>query len=45
MEREGDDTERVLVDTFCIGHKGLPRPQDLKNFSSRYDQVNNNTKC
>ena len=40
MEKEGDDKERVLVDTFCIGHKGFPKTQDLENFSSRYNHVN-----
>ena len=41
MEKEGDDKERGLVDTFCIGHKGFPKTQDLENFSSRYNQVIN----
>ena len=44
MEKVGDNKERVLVDTFCMGHKGLPRTQDLEDFSSRYNQVNNNIK-
>ena len=44
MEKEGDDAERVLVDIFCIGHKGLPKTQDIENFSSRYNQVKNKIK-
>ena len=44
MEKEGDDKERVLVDTFCIGHKGLPKTQDMENFCSRYNQVKDKIK-